>query len=112
MNNDHTTGLSQDMAACGVHSLTQPQQIPVPPGLPPPLPPHNLPPTQVNAQHHTFDLRTQLTELLEQEVLDFSEVIQAKLSTDTTYLPSRPISLICYHFACIVYTCKSGQSFA
>ena len=87
MNNDHTTGLSQGMAACGLHNPTHPPQITLPPGLPPPPPPHNLPSTQTNAQHHTFDLRTQLTELLEQEILDFGEVIQAKRSTDLTYLP-------------------------
>ena len=94
MNDNHTTGLSQDMAACGLQNLPQPPQIALPPGLPPPSPTHSIPQTQTKAQHHTFDLHTQLTELLEQEILDFREVIQAKNVNGQLILTTQPLQTL------------------
>ena len=74
------------MSACDIQSTPTHRILATPPGL---TPHAQQQPQQQPASdpRHTFDFNMQLRELLEQEILDFGEVIQAKMITTAGYTP-------------------------
>ena len=93
-------------------ATSRPPTTTTPPPPPPPRPPPcTASPSSSTYMEQNFSYCDQ-ENLVVRRTLSCTMYYSCTALTLRTYLPSRPISLICYHFACVVYTCKSGQSFA
>ena len=93
------------------HCATSRPPTTTPPPPPPRPPPCTASPSSSTYMEQNFSYCDQ-ENLVVRRTLSCTMYYSCTALTLRTYLPSRPISLICYHFARVVYTCKSGQSFA